>query len=155
MTSSSTDSQVPVASIASPSSSDSLTALFAQLNINSNNRVSLTSALSVVIQNAVIVAIQEVAAAAAQAVTVAAPAISAIIPPVATAPPIINSMVTMASTATNSTPPATTTPPTIVAAAVTHMQAHRGVVYITPEPNYAGPLYWISRGCCIGVVATW
>ncbi|KAG1727952.1 uncharacterized protein EDB91DRAFT_1253698 [Suillus paluster] len=140
MTSSGTDSQVPVASIASPSSSDSLMALFAQLNINGNNAVSLTSALFVVIQNTVIVAIQEVAAAT-QVVTIAAPAISAIILPVTTAPPIINSTVTVASTATNSTPPVTTTPPTVVAVAVTHMRAHRGVVYITPEPNSAGPFY--------------
>ncbi|KAG0694346.1 hypothetical protein DFH29DRAFT_880766 [Suillus ampliporus] len=154
MTSSGTDSQVPAVSIASPSSGDSLMALFSQLNINGNNTVSLTSALSVVVQNAVIATIQEVVAAA-PVVTVAAPAISAIIPPVATAPPIINSMVTVASTATNSTPPVTTTPPTIVAAAVTHTWAHHGVVYITPEPNSASPFYWISCGRRIGVVATW
>ncbi|KAG1868743.1 hypothetical protein C8R48DRAFT_771519 [Suillus tomentosus] len=154
MTSSSTDSQVPAVSIASPSSDDSLTALFAQLNINGNNAASLTSALSVVVQNAVISAIQEVAAAT-QAVTIAAPAISAIIPPVATAPPVINSAVTVASTATNFTLPVITTPPTVAAAALTHTRVHRGVIYITPEPNSAGPFYWISRGRRIGVVATW
>ncbi|KAG1737157.1 uncharacterized protein EDB91DRAFT_1249803 [Suillus paluster] len=144
MTSSGTDSQVPAAPIASPSSGDSSTALFAQLNINGNNVVSLTSALSVVVQNTVIVTIQEVAAAA-PVVTIAAP----------TASPVIDSTVTVASTATNSTPPVTTTPPAIVAATVTHTQAHCGVIYITPEPNSAGPFYWISRGRHIGVVATW
>ncbi|KAG1723255.1 uncharacterized protein EDB91DRAFT_1087880 [Suillus paluster] len=141
MTSSGTDSQVPVAPIASPSSGDSLTALFAQLNINGNNTVSLTSALSVVVQNAVIATIQEVAAAA-PVVTVAAP----------TAPPVIDLMVTVASTATNSTPPVTTTPPAIVAAAVTHTRAHRGVIYITPEPNSCRPFLldqlWASHWCC-------
>lgn len=122
---------------------DSLMALFARLNIDGNNADSLTSALSAVVHNAVISAIQEVAAAS-QAVSVAAPAISAIVSPVATALP----------TPTNLTPTVTTSP-TISAAAVTHTRVHRGVIYITPEPNSSSPFYWISRGRRIGVVATW
>ncbi|KAG1738454.1 uncharacterized protein EDB91DRAFT_1082831 [Suillus paluster] len=116
MTSSGTDSQVPAAPIASPSSGDSSTALFAQLNINGNNEV----------------------AAAAPVVTIAAP----------TASPVIDSTVHLWHLLQLFQPhPVTTTPPAIVAATVTHTQAHCGVIYITPEPNSAGP----STGSAVGV----
>ncbi|KAG0696457.1 hypothetical protein DFH29DRAFT_1004532 [Suillus ampliporus] len=153
MTSSSTDNTVPTASIggASGSSTDSLSALFSQLNVSGTSTVALTSTLHDVVQNAVIAALQEVATASTGAPALAGPSTPAIpATPTNTVP-----TATAFQTANMVTTPAANTVTTPANTATLPVRTHHGVMYHVPCQDASGPFYWVSRGHRIGIFATW
>ncbi|KAG1843693.1 hypothetical protein C8R48DRAFT_780534 [Suillus tomentosus] len=145
MTSSNTDHAASIGG-ASGSSTDSLAALFSQLNVSDDSTVALASTLREIVQNAVIAALQEVAAAStgAPAATPANPAATPANPAATPAKPAAtpaNTIVTLDNTAATATTLLTRT--------------HHGVTYYVPHPSASGPFYWVNRGRQIGVFATW